>query len=136
MDPTRVLTLEVVLDGSRGDDLYRPSSIDTDDRCVMIQEDPGARGIHRARILRYDTRTRRLDEIAECAEMDRKLRPLPKGQGGEWESSGIRNVSDILGEDSWLLAVQAHTLRVRQRGGRWGEAGQILLLRGDRYPRQ
>lgn len=134
-DPTRVVSLEVLLDGSAGDDLYRPSSIDTDEQCVMILEDPGARGLHPARILRYDTRTRRVEAVAECAERDRKGRPLPQGVGGEWESSGVLNVSDILGKDSWLLTVQAHTLRAPQSNGRWGESGQLLLLRGSRYPR-
>ncbi|MBI4364391.1 MAG: hypothetical protein HY568_03085 [Candidatus Latescibacteria bacterium] len=134
-DPTRVASLEVLLDGAAGDDLYRPSDIDTDEKCVMILEDPGERGLHAARILRYDTRTRRLEAVAECAERDRRRRLLPQGVGGAWESSGILNASDFLGEDSWLLAVQAHTLRAPQSEGWWGESGQLLLLRGGRYPR-
>jgi len=32
--------------------------------------------------------------------------------------------------------VQARTLRTPQTDGRWGEAGQILLLQGERYPRR
>jgi len=136
IDPTRVPTIEVLLDGSRGDDLYHPAAIATDQRCVMILENPGSRGIHPARIMRYDTRSRRLDALAECAELDRRGRALPEGTGGDWRTTGILNASDLLGEDSWFLAVQARTLRTPQTGGRWGEAGQILLLRGDRYPRR
>jgi hypothetical protein len=134
-DPTQVEELEVVLDSSEGDDLFRPSSIDTDERCVMIQEYPGAHGIHPSRILRYDLRARRLEAVAECAERDRRGRAKPRGVGGEWEPSGITNVSDLLGEDSWLFTVQAHTIEATQNSGRYGEAGQLLLLRGPRNPR-
>ncbi len=133
-DPTVVTGIEVLLDAGEGDDIYRPSSIDTDDQCVMIQEFPGSHGIHPSRILRYDLRSRRLDAVAECAERDTRGRVVPRGVGGEWETSGITNVSDFLGEDSWLLTVQAHTLQVPQDSRRYGEAGQLLLLRGARNP--
>ena len=133
-DPTRASALEVVLDSGEGDDLYRPSSIDTDDQCVMIQEFPGSHGIHPSRILRYDLRARRIEVVAECSERDTRGRVVPRGVGGEWEPSGITNVSDLLGEDAWLFSVQAHTLEVPQDSRRYGEAGQLILLRGPRNP--
>ncbi len=133
-NPTRVEEIRVVLDGDEGDDLYRPDNLDTDDRYVWIQEDPEYRGLHTARILRYDTRTRRLDPMAECAEQDSKGRFLGKGVGGEWESTGIADASDVFGPDTWLIAVQAHNLPVAQFRGRKG-GGQLLLLRGPGYPR-
>jgi hypothetical protein len=43
-------------------------------------------------------------------------------------------VSDLLGEDSWLFTVQAHTINSPQNSGRYGEAGQLVLLRGPRNP--
>jgi len=125
----------VVLDASEGDDIFRPSSIDTDDQCVMIQEYPGSRGIHPSRIMRYDLRARRLEPVAECAERDTRGRPAPHGVGGEWETSGITNVSDLFGEDTWLFTVQAHTIEIPQDRRRYGEGGQLLLLRGPRNPR-
>ncbi len=134
-DPTKVTSLEVVLDQSDGDDLYRPSSIDTDDQCVMIQEYPGAHGIHASRILRYDVRSRVLTAFAECVERDNRGRLVPQGIGGEWEPSGITNVSDLLGEDAWLFTVQAHTLLIPEDSRHAGEAGQLLLLRGPRFAR-
>ena len=133
-DPTLAGNLEVVLDAGEGDDLFRPSSIDTDDRCVMIQEFPGSHGLHPSRILRYDLRAHRLEVMAECAERDSRGRAVPRGVGGEWELSGITNVSDLLGEDSWLFTVQAHTIESPQNSGRYGEAGQLVLLRGPRNP--
>jgi hypothetical protein len=133
-DPTRVEEIRVVLDGDEGDDLYRPDNLDCDTRYVWIQEDPGVRGLHPARILRYDTRTRRLDLMAECAEQDSKGRFLPKGVGGEWESTGIVDASSLFGPDTWLIAVQAHNLPVPAFRGRQG-GGQLLLLRGPGFPR-
>ena len=59
-----------------------PTTSSADDRYVWIQEDPGERGIHTARILRYDTETRRIEPMAECAEWDAKGNYLPKGIGG------------------------------------------------------
>lgn len=129
MDPTVVRRLDVVLDGDDGDDLYRPDNLDSDRRCLMIQEDPGVRGIHPSRILRYDLQSRRLDAIAECAERDSRERLLPSGTGGAWESTGIVDVSEIFGDDTWLIAVQAHTIESTSFGGRGG-SGQLLLLRG------
>jgi hypothetical protein len=38
---------------------------------------------------------------------------------GDWESSGILDVSDFFGEGNWLTNVQAHTFE---------EGGQLLLL--------
>jgi len=131
-NPTHVEELRVVLDGDESDDLYRPDNLATDDRYVWIQEDPGGRGIHTARILRYDTNTRRVEPMAECAEWDAKGNYLPRGIGGEWESTGIVDASDLFGADTWLIAVQAHNLRAPQFRNRQG-GGQLLLLRGPGY---
>jgi len=128
-DPTVVRRLDVVLDGDEEDDLYRPDNLDSNARCLMIQEDPGVRGLHPARILRYDLRTRRLDAIAECAERDSRDRLLPSGTGGAWETTGIVDVSEIFGDDTWLIAVQAHTIESPSFRGRGG-GGQLLLLSG------
>ncbi len=134
-NPTRVEELRVLLDGDESDDVYRPDNIAADDRYVWIQEDPGERGIHTARILRYDIDTRRVEPMAECAERDAKGNYLPKGIGGAWESTGIVDASEIFGPDSWLIAVQAHNLWLPQFRNRKG-GGQLLLLRGPGATRQ
>ncbi|MGE5175777.1 MAG: alkaline phosphatase PhoX [Hyphomicrobiales bacterium] len=134
MDPTTVTSLEVVLDGDQGDDLFRPDNIATHENTIMIQEDPGIRGIHPARILRYDTQTRRLDPLAVCAERDQQGRLLPEGTGGLWESSGIVDVSEFFGDDTWMIDVQAHTLRSSPFRGTAG-GGQLLLLQGPNAKR-
>jgi len=127
-DPTIVKEIRVVLDADEGDDLYRPDNIETDEFGMMIQEDPGRRGIRPARILRYDFRTERLDPLAECAERDPQGRLIPEGTGGAWESTGITDASEFFGPGSWLVAVQAHTMRETYFRGRAG-GGQLLLMR-------
>lgn len=132
-DPTRVEELRVLLDGDEGDDLYRPGNIDTDDRYVWIQEDPGGfRGLHPARILRYDTQGRRLEPMAECVERDpRRGEELPEGVGGVWKTTGILNTSDLFGQDTWLIAVQAPNVETGIFRAELG-SGQLLLLRGPK----
>ena len=52
----------------------------------------------------------------------------PGDEAGSWESSGIIDVSKLFGEGTWLVDVQAHTLKVAQFDG-VDEGGQLLLLR-------
>ena len=135
-NPTMVQEMAVLLDGDASDDMYRPDNLDLDDRYLWIQEDPGTmRGLHTARILRYDLETRRLDTMAECVESDPKGRILPKGVGGVWESTGILNVSDLIGPDTWLVAVDAPNLEGGAFRGRGG-GGQLLILRGPNSTRE
>jgi 2',3'-cyclic-nucleotide 2'-phosphodiesterase / 3'-nucleotidase / 5'-nucleotidase len=83
--------------------------------------------------------------ILRVAMVDRTA-SLPEGQFdnaphdlGNWETSGIIDISDLLNappSEIWLLyTVQAHSIR----GGAIAndnliEGGQLLLLKGDRYP--
>ncbi|HET7903218.1 MAG TPA: alkaline phosphatase PhoX [Candidatus Eisenbacteria bacterium] len=127
-DPTVVKEIRVLLDADEGDDLYRPDNIAADDRGLLIQEDPGRRGLHPARILRYDFRSLRLEPIAECVERDPQGRVIPEGTGGAWETTGITDASEVFGPGSWLIAVQAHTMRETFFRGRAG-GGQLLLMR-------
>jgi hypothetical protein len=131
IDPTRLTRLEVILDGDEGDDIFRPDNIATNSDGIMIQEDPGARGLHPARILHYDTLTRQLEPIAECAERDAQGRLVPQGTGGVWKSTGIIDASEMFGDGSWLVAVQAPTEWTASFRGSAG-GGQLLLLRAPR----
>jgi hypothetical protein len=129
-DPTAVTELSVVLDGSAEDDLYRPDDLAGDGRSLIIQENPRSeRGLHVARLIRYDLRTRRLSPLAECAERDPRGRLLPEGVGGAWETHGISSAEGLFGPDTWLLAVEAPTI-VAPFFGLRGEGGQLLLLSG------
>jgi len=126
-DPTIVRELRIVLDGDDADDLYRPCDLESDERGLMIQENPGRRGIHPSRILRFDFNTRRLEPLAECAERDPQGRLIPVGTGGVWRTTGIVDASDTFGAGTWLVSVQAPNdpSGFGSRGG----AGQVLLMR-------
>ncbi|HEU4724732.1 MAG TPA: hypothetical protein VFU59_05465 [Candidatus Eisenbacteria bacterium] len=127
-DATLVRELRVVLDGDEADDLYRPCDLETDERGLMIQENPGRRGIHPSRILRYDFNTRQLDPLAECAERDPQGRLIPAGTGGVWRTTGIVDASDVFGAGTWLVSVQAPNDYSSAFVGRGG-AGQLLLMK-------
>ena len=138
-DPTRA-SLKVVLDGDKGDDIYNPDNIDTSARSVVIQEDrespfrggpvppnpPVADSGHN-RVMVYDIRTGTLRSVARV-DTTPPLRP------GQWESSGVINAFDILGEGWWLTDVQAHNTPAPQPGptlvpnSSTGEDGQLQAV--------
>lgn len=124
--------------------IHNPDNIDTSANSLMIQEDPGSHNGQRtafpnatnARVWRYDLTTGTLTVVAE---VDQSL--TPSSPKGNWESSGIVDVSSVFGPGSWLLVVQAHSLWVESEvrtvtvGSASGpitfkrEGGQLLLLK-------
>ena len=132
-DPTKVTNFTVLLDGDAGDDMHNPDNIDADATTIMIQEDPsdlfkteGPEGL--ARILAYSIADGTLTPIAMVDQADGEAM-IPEGEmAGDWESSGILNVSEIFGEGTWLTDVQASTLMTPQFGGE-DLGGQLLLIR-------
>ncbi|MBE3559627.1 MAG: DUF839 domain-containing protein [Ktedonobacteraceae bacterium] len=129
-DPTKVTSLQVLLDGNEGDPIVNPDNIATSDKSIMLQEDLNEefRGVHAGRILRYDLQTHTVTPVAEVVQKDETGKALPNDKLGSWESSGIINMAGILGPDQWLVVVQAHTLKVKQFNGQ-DEGGQLLLLK-------
>jgi hypothetical protein len=128
-DPTRVVSLQVMLDGDAGDPIISPDNIGVSDRSIMIQEDLNSefRGQRNARIWRYDLRTNGLSAVATMDQKDFQNRNIPGDKLGTWESSGIFNMANILGPNTWLLTVQAHSQSVAQFGGK-DEGGQLVLM--------
>jgi hypothetical protein len=137
-DPTSV-NLEVIMDGNDRrapghatnleEAMVNPDNIDTSVNTLMIQEDRIDANrfnatlpynvSNNAKILMVD-----LDSIDEGrAEMENVAYvnqiANQTSMHGDWESSGILDVSDFFGEGSWLSTVQAHTIE---------EGGQLLLL--------
>ena len=117
-DPTRGGTIEMMLDGTEGlrslDNLVVTGSGD-----VILQEDPGVQP-HLARVVRYVPSR---DELIVLAEAD----PVRFGTGGvtiDEETSGVIDVSDILGEGWLLLDVQEHY----PIEGELVQGGQLLAL--------
>jgi hypothetical protein len=113
----------IILDGNAGDDIRNPDNVATSNKSLMIQEDLNdynriKDGVN-ARILRYDLGTHDLRPVAVLNQSPDISNP----KAGEWESSGIIDVSNIFGKGVWLVDVQAHTIN----GG-----GQLLLMTVDK----
>jgi hypothetical protein len=114
--------------------MLNPDNVDTSARSVVIQEDRALehRGSEEeggySRVLVYDIASGRLRAVARVATP-------PSLEPGEWESSGITNAFDLLGEHTWLLDVQAHGQIASQPGpdlepgSSSGEDGQLLAIR-------
>lgn len=128
-DPTQA-TIRVMLDGNdpRAPGfgvMSNPDNVDTSRRSLMIQEDRIAVTQYavtnpydltkNAKIIHLNLRTGELTVVAyvnQYADL--------QARHGNWESSGILDVSPYFGRGTWLATVQAHSL--------W-EGGQLLLLR-------
>lgn len=128
-DPTKVVALEVILEGDKGDPILNPDNLSVSDRSLMIQEDINTefRGQRPGRIWQYNLQNKDLIAVAEADQTDSAGNPIPGDSPGTWESSGIINMANILGPNKWLVNVEPHTLRTAQFGGE-DESGQILLL--------
>ena len=98
-------TIEMLLDGSEGQKMMDNITI-TDREQILIQEDPGNQA-HIAKIWRYSINQDTLTLQAEH-DPERFIPGAPSFLTQDEESSGIIDVSDILGEGWFLLDVQAH----------------------------
>lgn len=134
-DPTRVTELRVLLDGNAGDDILNPDNIEADRDGIMLQEDLNSEfyGNRPGRMLRYDMRSGAVTAIAELDQRDFNGQPIANDRLGAWETSGVIDMSAILGPGTWLIDVQAHSLRTPQFGG-VDEGGQLLLVRSGAAP--
>ena len=116
--------------------LTNPDNLDTSEESVVIQEDrnseyrgPEAPGGGYGRVLVYDLSSKELRTVA-------RVNTPSNVDPGTWESSGVINASKLLGEDQWLLDVQAHSLEDEEQPGpslvpdsSVGEDGQLLRIK-------
>jgi hypothetical protein len=134
-DPTKA-TLKMILNGDApdNDDIFNPDNLAASENVLVIQEDREAafRGVVGGstgfnRVLVYDFATASLTSVARVAT-PATLRP------GTWESSGVIDAREVLGQDWWLLDVQAHSTTAPQPGptlapnSSTGEDGQLLAI--------
>jgi hypothetical protein len=120
-DPATGGTIDMLLDGTEGQHMLDNITVNGRGQ-VLIQEDPGNQS-HIAKVWRY---TPSIDRLSEVAHHD-PARFLTGASGfltQDEESSGILDVSDILGEGWYLADVQAHYAL----GGELVEGGQLLAL--------
>jgi hypothetical protein len=140
-DPTRA-AITLILDADaqlvRGDPirLVNPDNMDTSRKSLIIQEDRNSE--HRdaaveggyGRVLLYDLKAGKITRAVARVNTPAGLRP------GEWESSGVINAFDLIGDDWWLLDVQAHAVFGAPQPGptlapdsSTGEDGQLLAIK-------
>jgi hypothetical protein len=96
---------DILLDGTEGQHMFDNITIDRRGR-IILQEDPGNQA-HIARVWQYDIERGQLAPIAQH-DPDRFLNGAPAFLTQDEESSGVVDVSGILGEGWFLLDVQAH----------------------------
>lgn len=97
-------TISMVLDGSEGQHMLDNVTVNTRGE-VLLQEDPGARD-YLARVWKYDIATDTLEMVAQH-DPARFVSTEPGFLTNDEESSGIIDVSRILGAGWYLLDVQA-----------------------------
>lgn len=120
-NPTLGGQIDMLLEGTEGQRMLDNLTV-TDRGQILLQEDPGNQP-HLAKIWRYSIAR---DELSLVAQHD----PRRFAPGGEFfltqdeESSGIIDLSGILGEGWFLLDVQAHYAI----SGELVEGGQLLAL--------
>jgi hypothetical protein len=123
-NPTAGGTIDAVLDGTEGGNMFDNICIDTHGR-ILIQEDIGGND-PLGKIWLYDIGTDLLTEVAaHSADFF-----LPGGPGfltTDEESSGIIDAKDFLGDGYFLFDVQAHY----DAGSELIEGGQLLALYVD-----
>ena len=120
-DPTAGGVIDTVLDGTEAQQMM--DNIGINDRGqIMIQEDVG-NNEHIGKVWRYSIAEDTLNLTAEH-DPNRFITGAPDFLTQDEESSGIIDVSDILGEGWFLLDVQAHY----SLGGELVEGGQLLAL--------
>jgi len=127
-DPAQGGTISVLLEGDEtGGTTERYHQLDNmtaNDRGELIlQEDPGNRA-YLARVWKYDLANDALEPIAK-ADPRRFDPPTPEPFTQEEESSGVIDVSEILGEGWYLLDVQAHYV---DSDPELVQGGQLLAL--------
>ena len=105
-DPSQGGTIDMLLDGTEGQQMMDNITVDRRGH-VLIQEDPGNQA-HLAKIHRYHVASDELETVAQHdPERFDPLRADPLVTQDE-ESSGIIDVSSILGSGWFLGDVQAH----------------------------
>ena len=124
-------SLQVVVDGDRGADMFNPDNVAVSNRALVIQEDRNYKHSGYDRVLVYDLNDGSLRSVARTDPTKGVIR---REGIGDWESSGVINVSSFFGKGWWLMDVQAHDTNDPQPGPSVrpntgiGEGGQLLKV--------
>lgn len=121
--------ITALLDGTEAGNMFDNMTINEHGQ-IIIQEDPGNE-FHNAKVWLYDIATDTLTEILQhdVARFGTIGVAAAAGFSRDEESSGVIDVSHILGEGWYLATVQAHrTTAPQAAGGELVEGGQLLAF--------
>jgi len=130
-DPTKA-SLTFLLD-SATHGFANPDNLDTSAQSLVFLEDREAPfRAQYGRVLVYDLKDKTLRTVA-------RVDPTPPIAPGAWEATGVNNAQTLLGNNWWLVNVQAHNQSAPQPGPTppatqptpntaTGEDGQLLAL--------
>lgn len=153
-DPTKVTSLSILIEGDDMpvktlDRIHQPDNLETTLNGLYITEDPSssqsftpaqqlsdAARATTARIWQYKFDGGALGVVAKvdqsADEGPSDTDPAGLSRWGDWESTGIIDVSSIFGPGKFLVNIQAHTLWVEmETTANWTnkrEGGQMLLV--------
>ena len=164
-DPTKVTSLSILIEGDDSplktlNEIHQPDNLETTLNGLYIQEDTGsgqsftpqqqiddAARATTARIWQYKFTGDTSGTLGVVAKVDQSadegltdVDPSGLSRWGDWETSGMIDVSSIFGPGKFLVTVQAHTLWVEKADGpdnlapagpdwTWKrEGGQLLLI--------
>ena len=153
-DPTKVLSLSILIEGDDNPvktpgEIHQPDNLETTLNGLYILEDPGssqsftpaqqvsdAARATTARVWQYRFADlaqgvmAKVDQFADEGPTD--VDPSGLSRWGDWESTGIVDVSSIFGPGKFLINIQAHTLWIEKSAATgWTnkrEGGQMLLI--------
>jgi hypothetical protein len=117
-------TIEAVLDGTEGLHMLDNMTVADKGGQLLLQEDPGNQK-YLARVYSYNTRTDRVTPILQH-DPARFITGAPGFLTEDEESSGVIDVSSLLGQGRYLLTTQVHTAHPDPE---LVEYGQLQLVR-------
>ena len=153
-EPTRVLSLSILIEGDDNPvktpgEIHQPDNLETTLKGLYVLEDPGssqsftpaeqisdAARATPARVWQYRFADSALGVMAKvdqsADEGPTDVDPSGLSRWGDWESTGIVDVSSIFGPGKFLINIQAHTLWIEKESvAGWTnkrEGGQMLLI--------
>ncbi|MFZ0158669.1 MAG: hypothetical protein WAL50_06530 [Kineosporiaceae bacterium] len=120
-------TIEALLDGTEGQQMLDNMTMTRNGK-LILQEDPGNQP-YLARVWQYSVKGDRLTQVA-AHDPARFAAGAPGLLTTDEESSGVLDVSSILGKGAFLLTTQAHYAITREAiSGELVEGGQLQVMR-------
>ena len=121
--------IDSLLDGDEGQKMLDNMDIDARGRRIVMQEDPG-NDPRLAAVWTYDVRHGRLTKVAQH-DPQRFVTGAPAFMTQDEESSGVIDMSHILGKGWWLGNTQVHKAHPDAELTEYGQMWALFIPQGD-----